>query len=229
MATAPDWLGCSLTPRLPDPRLADSPRRGRLFVIAAPSGAGKTSLVRALMEREPGLRFSISYTTRAQRPNERHGRDYFFVSRDEFERMVAGGEFLEHARVFDNFYGTARRQVEASLAAGQDLILEIDWQGAQQIRRAMPECESIFILPPSRAELERRLRGRGTDAEETILRRLRDAASDMGHWSEFGYVVVNDDFDAALGALRDIVAGRGMASRSERAGLATLTRQLIED
>jgi len=115
-------------------------RRGRLFVIAAPSGAGKTSLVRALMEREPGLRFSISYTTRPQRPTEQHGRDYFFVGRDEFERMVAGGEFLEHARVFDNCYGTARRQVEQALAAGQDLILEIDWQGAAQVRAALPSA-----------------------------------------------------------------------------------------
>ena len=177
-------------------------------MIAAPSGAGKTSLVRALMERESGLRFSISYTTRPQRPNEVHGRDYFFVAREEFDRMVAAGEFLEHATVFDNSYGTARRQVEDSLAAGQDLILEIDWQGARQIRRALPECRSIFILPPSRPELERRLRGRGTDAEDVIQRRLRDAAGDMGHWREFEFVVVNDDFERALGELQAIVQGR---------------------
>ena len=200
--------------------------RGRLFVIAAPSGAGKTSLVRALMEREPGLRFSISFTTRKQRPNEVHGRDYFFVAREEFDRMIAAGEFLEHATVFDNSYGTARRQVEESLAAGQDLILEIDWQGAQQIRRALPECHSIFILPPSRAELERRLRGRGTDSEEVIQRRLRDAASDMGHWREFEFVVVNDDFDRALGELQAIVHGRGDASRRDRTGLAALAADL---
>jgi guanylate kinase len=201
---------------------AASPVRGRLFVIAAPSGAGKTSLVRALMERETGLRFSISYTTRPQRPNEVHGRDYFFVSREEFDRMVAAGEFLEHAAVFDNSYGTSRRQVEDSLAAGQDLILEIDWQGARQIRRALPECHSIFILPPSRPELERRLRGRGTDAEEVIQRRLRDAAGDMGHWREFEFVVVNDDFERALAELQAIVQGRGEASRSDRPGLAEL-------
>jgi guanylate kinase len=205
---------------------AASQVRGRLFVIAAPSGAGKTSLVRALMEREPGLRFSVSYTTRKQRPNERHGHDYFFVSREEFDRMVAAGEFLEHATVFDNSYGTSRRQVEQSLAAGQDLILEIDWQGAQQIRRALPECRSIFILPPSRAELERRLRGRGTDSEEVIQRRLRDAASDMGHWREFAYVVVNDDFEQALGELQAIVHGRGDPSRSDRPGLAELAAAL---
>ena len=207
---------------------AKRPARGRLFVIAAPSGAGKTSLVRALMEREPGLRFSISYTTRKQRPNEVHGRDYFFVTREDFDRMVANGEFLEHATVFDNSYGTARRQVEGSLEVGQDLILEIDWQGAQQIRRALPECHSVFILPPSRTELERRLRGRGTDSEEVIQRRLRDAAGDMGHWAEFDFVVVNDDFDRALGDLQDIVHGDGQASRRDRAGLAELARELTE-
>jgi guanylate kinase len=201
-------------------------RRGSLFVIAAPSGAGKTSLVRALMEREPKLRFSISYTTRTRRPNELDGRDYFFVAKDEFEAMAARGEFLEHARVFDNHYGTALGQVETSLAAGQDLILEIDWQGAQQVRRALPECHSIFILPPSRAELERRLRGRGTDAEDVIQRRLRDAASDMTHWAEFDYVVVNDDFERALGELQAIVQGRGEASRRDRDGLAALASGL---
>jgi guanylate kinase len=201
-------------------------RRGRLFVIAAPSGAGKTSLVRALMERESGLRFSISYTTRPQRPTEQHGRDYFFVTRDEFERMVANGEFLEHARVFDNCYGTARRQVEEALAAGQDLILEIDWQGAAQIRLALPESVSVFILPPSQAELERRLRGRGTDAEEVIRRRLRDAASDMTHWREFDHVVVNDDFAQALAGLQAIVTGRGEATRRDRPGLAELAARL---
>lgn len=201
-------------------------RRGRLFVIAAPSGAGKTSLVRALMEREPGLCFSISYTTRRQRPSEQHGRDYYFVGRDEFDGMVAAGEFLEHAQVFDNRYGTSRRVVEDALAAGQDLILEIDWQGARQVRAALPECVSIFILPPSRSELERRLRGRGTDSEEVIHRRLRDAASDMTHWDEFDYVVVNDEFDRALGELRAIVAGRGEASRRDRDGLGTLAESL---
>jgi guanylate kinase len=212
----------------------DSPRpsgtrRGRLYVIAAPSGAGKTSLVRALMQREPGLRFSVSYTTRARRPNELHGRDYFFVSQDEFAGMVARGEFLEHARVFDNFYGTALAQVEASLAAGQDLILEIDWQGARQVRAALPECVPVFILPPSREELERRLRGRGTDAEEVIQRRLRDAASDMAHWAEFPLVVVNDDFERTLGELQAIVQGRGEASRRDRDGLAELARTLCGD
>jgi len=204
-------------------------RRGRLFVIAAPSGAGKTSLVRALMEREPDLRFSISYTTRKQRPTELHGRDYFFVDPDEFERMAAAGEFLEHARVFDNRYGTARRPVEDSLAAGQDLILEIDWQGARQVRAALPECVSVFILPPSRAELERRLRGRATDAEDVVQRRLRDAAVDMAHWSEFDYIVVNDEFGQAVEELRAVVAGRGEASKSSAPDLASLATRLTGD
>ncbi len=178
------------------------------------------------MEREPGLRFSISCTTREQRPNEVHGRDYFFVDRATFERMAEAGDFLEHARVFDNCYGTPRRHVEESLAAGQDLILEIDWQGAAQVRRALPEGISIFILPPSRAELERRLRGRGTDAENVIRRRLQDAAADMAHWRDFDYVVVNDDFEEAVTGLQAIVAGHGEASRRDRPGLAMLAGQL---
>ena len=210
------------------PSTTTNARRGHLFVIAAPSGAGKTSLVRALMEREPALRFSISYTTRRQRPAEVDGRDYFFVTKDAFEAMVGRGEFLEHARVFDNYYGTALKPVEAALAAGQDLILEIDWQGAQQIRRALPECRSIFILPPSRDELERRLRGRGTDAEDVIERRLRDAASDMTHWSDFDFVVVNDDFDRALADLHAIVRGQGDSVRRERHGLKVLVETLTD-
>jgi guanylate kinase len=204
------------------PHPESSARRGRLFVIAAPSGAGKTSLVRALMEREPGLRFSVSYTTRQKRPNEAHGRDYFFVTRDEFDHMAGDGGFLEHATVFDNSYGTSKAQVEQSLAAGQDLILEIDWQGAAQVRAAMPECLSVFILPPSRTELERRLRGRGTDSEDVIRRRLQEAASDIGHWREFDYVVINDDFGQALDELQRIVRGHGEASRAGRPGLAGL-------
>ena len=203
------------------------PVRGKLFVIAAPSGAGKTSLVRALMERVPSLRFSISYTTRKPRPNEQHGRDYFFVDHAEFERMVAAGEFLEHARVFDNYYGTSKPQVESMLADGDNVLLEIDWQGAQQIRRALPECKSIFILPPSREALEQRLRGRNTDNEEVIARRLRDSIADMSHWNEFEYVVVNDDFKRATDDLESIVAGRGEALLRDRSELQTLIRRLL--
>ncbi len=186
-------------------------RTGRLIVLSAPSGAGKTSLVRALLERDPNLRVSISYTTRPPRSGEVHGEDYFFVSRPRFEAMIAADAFLEHARVFDNYYGTSAEQVRSLTAAGQDVLLEIDWQGAQQVRASMPECLSIFILPPSLAELERRLRGRSTDEESVIRRRLRDARDDMGHWQEFDYVVVNEDFDEALANLEAVLAGHGEA------------------
>jgi len=204
-----------------------SGKRGKLFVIAAPSGAGKTSLVRALMQLRPTLRFSISYTTRQQRPNERHSHDYFFVDKSEFERMVAAGEFLEHARVFDNYYGTSRQQVEHLLNEGQDVLLEIDWQGARQIRQALPECRSIFVLPPSRAALEQRLRGRGTDSDEVIARRLRDSLADLSHWSEFDYIVVNDDFERATEDLQAIVSGQGEHLRRDRAQLRELLARLL--
>jgi guanylate kinase len=158
----------------------------RLFVIAAPSGAGKTTLVKALTTRNPELRFSISYTTRTKRRNEAHGVDYLFVDKDEFDRLLADGALLESAEVFDNLYGTSREQVERNLGDGYHVILEIDWQGAQQVRAAMPDCISIFILPPSREELERRLRSRGTDTDEVIERRLRDALSDMSQTCRTG-------------------------------------------
>lgn len=202
-------------------------QRGKLFVIAAPSGVGKTTLVRALMKRVQTLRFSISYTTRKPRPNEVHGQDYFFVDHAGFERMVAAGEFLEHARVFDNYYGTSKPQVESMLREGENVLLEIDWQGAQQIRHAMPECESIFILPPSREALEQRLRGRQTDNDEVIALRLRDSIADMSHWNEFDYVVVNDDFERATAELEAIVAGHGESLKRDRSELQTLLPRLL--
>ena len=202
-------------------------RRGHLFLVTAPSGAGKTSLVRALLKDHSNIKFSISYTTRKQRPNEKHAHDYHFVDKTEFQRMVAAGEFLEHAQVFDNYYGTGRKAVEAELAAGRDILLEIDWQGAAQVRRLMPEAVSIFILPPSRAELEWRLRSRGTDDDTVIARRLQDAVGDMSHWSEFDYVVVNDSFEHALAELAAIVTGRGQASRADRPGLKPVISALL--
>jgi guanylate kinase len=183
--------------------------RSRLFVIAAPSGAGKTTLVKALTARNPDLRFSISYTTRPQRRNEVDGSDYIFVDKAEFDRLRTAGALLESADVFDNFYGTSREQVERHLATGHHVILEIDWQGARQVREAKPDCITIFILPPSRQELERRLRSRGTDTEAVIERRLRDALSDMSHWDEFDYVIFNEDLDEAVADLEAVLAGRG--------------------
>jgi guanylate kinase len=189
----------------------------RLFVIAAPSGAGKTTLVQAITRNNPELRFSISYTTRPQRRNEAHGVDYLFVDVDEFERLRGAGEMLESATVFDNLYGTSRQQVEQHLADGHSVILEIDWQGAQQVRESMPECVTIFIMPPSHEELVRRLRSRGTDSDEVIERRLRDALSDMAHWEEFDYVVVNDNLDQAVADLEAVLAGGGesLATRND--------------
>jgi guanylate kinase len=179
------------------------------------------------MARDPNLKFSISCTTRPQRPNEVDGHDYHFINRETFDHMVSAGEFLEHARVFDNSYGTPRRQVEEALARGQDLILEIDWQGARQVRTAMPDCISIFILPPSRAALEQRLRQRATDSDAVIARRLRDAVADITHWSEFDCVIVNDEFDRALADLKSIVAGHGDALRSDRPELKDVTAALL--
>ena len=201
--------------------------RGRLFVIAAPSGAGKTTLVKALLAAEPQLRVSVSHTTRKMRPTEEAGREYHFVSVPEFEALVARGEFLEHARVFDNYYGTSRAFVEAQLAAGHGVVLEIDWQGAQQVRRAMPECVSIFILPPSRHALTERLARRATDTAEVIARRLADSVADMSHYREFGYVVVNDDFGKAVAELRQIVTGQGEDLRSDRPALRPLLTELL--
>ena len=169
----------------------------------------------------------MSCTTRKPRAHEKDGRDYHFITREEFERLIAAGEFIEHAEVFGNLYGTRRSVVEAALAAGRDLILDIDWQGACQVRERLPEAVQIFILPPSRAELERRLRGRGTDSEDVIARRLAESTLEMSHWQDFDYVIVNQDFDQALEELEAVFDGRGEASRSGRAGLASLADSLL--
>ena len=189
-----------------------SNKQAKLFVVAAPSGAGKTTLVQAMISKNPDLRFSISYTTRPQRRNEADGVDYIFTSREQFAELREQGEMLEHAEVFDNNYGTSRSQVDEHLAADHNVLLEIDWQGARQVRESMPECVTVFILPPSRRELERRLRDRGTDSEPVIERRLQDAVSDMSHWDEFDYVVINDDLDKAVIQLQSVLDGRSEAT-----------------
>jgi guanylate kinase len=202
-------------------------KRGNLYVIAAPSGAGKTSLLKALMARRPGVSFSVSCTTRKPRAGEQDGKDYHFIGREEFERLVAAGEFIEHANVFGNLYGTRRSVVDAALAEGRDLILEIDWQGARQVRERLPTAIQIFILPPSRAELEARLRRRGSDSEDAIARRLRESTLEMSHWVDFDHVVVNREFGEALAELEAIFDGRGAASRKDRPELAALVRELL--
>jgi guanylate kinase len=200
----------------------------RLFVVSAPSGAGKTSLVKALCERLPEMKVSTSHTTRARRPNEQEGREYFFVSNREFDQMVAEDAFLEHARVFDNQYGTSKGQLRDKLGAGNDVILEIDWQGARQVRQALPGCRTIFILPPSLEALRQRLNNRRTDSPEVIERRLADAVSDMSHYSEFDYVVVNDDFDRAVGELESIIRGHGEQLSTRRPSLTPVLANLLE-
>ncbi len=200
---------------------------GRLYVIAAPSGAGKTSLVKALMAREPRLRFSVSYTTRAPRPNEVDGRDYHFVTQAQFQEMVDRDEFLEHAQVFDNFYGTGLDAVKSALEQGQLVLLEIDWQGARQVRIRLPAARSIFILPPTRGALEDRLKARSTDSAAVIERRLRDAAEDLTHWTEFDYVVINDQFEQAVNDLVAIVQDRGDALTATRPDVARFAAGLL--
>jgi len=179
--------------------------QAKLYIISAPSGAGKTSLVKALLDKDAGVSVSVSHTTRAMRPGEIDGVNYHFIDAATYDDMVRRGEFLEHADVFDHHYGTAASAVTQQLAGGQDVILEIDWQGARQVRLQMPDSISIFILPPSRAALRERLAGRGQDSEATIERRMRDAASEISHYDEYDYLVVNDDFETALAELANII------------------------
>ena len=207
--------------------MTEAAPQGKLFVFAAPSGAGKTTLVHAVVTKHPELRFSISYTTRKPRRNEADGVDYLFVTREEFMRLRDEGELLEYASVFDNLYATSRSQVEKHLADNRNVVLEIDWQGARQVRQSMPDCITVFILPPSVEELERRLRDRRTDAPEVIERRLRDALSDMSHWDEFDYVIINDDLNQAVADLEDVLAGNGDAWSTSNAALRRAVARII--
>ncbi len=208
------------------PHAAAAPQ-GTLFIVSAPSGAGKTSLVKALVKMLEAVVVSVSYTTRAPRPGERDGQDYHFVDRRRFEAMVEEDRFLEYAEVFGNYYGTARHTVERALRQGQDVLLEIDWQGARQVRRRCAESVGIFILPPSRDVLRQRLRARGQDDEAVIERRMAEAVSEMSHYGEYDYLVINDDFDQALKELVSIVQARRLRRPVQACRHEALIRELL--
>lgn len=202
-------------------------RRGLMLVLSSPSGAGKTTISRALLKEESHLTMSISVTTRAPRPGEENGKDYFFVDEVEYHRMVKTGALLEHARVFDNFYGTPRAYVEQQLAIGRDVLFDIDWQGTQQLKAsAGPDLVSIFILPPSIADLEKRLRGRAQDAEEVVRKRMARAADEMSHWPEYDYVVVNRDVDQSIAQVRAILTAERLRQRRRAAGLVAFVNDM---
>ncbi len=201
---------------------------GNLFIISAPSGTGKTTLVRALVNAVPGLHVSVSHTTRPQRPSEENGVNYHFVDQATFDDLVAREQFLEYARVFDHSYGTSRVWVEEQLARGSDIILEIDWQGARQVRHLMPGSLGIFILPPSYEALQKRLQARG-DAPETVQRRMRDATRELSHYAEYDYLVINDDLDTALGQLGDIIRSAAHAYQPQRTFFDDFVAGLLRD
>jgi guanylate kinase len=202
-------------------------RTGTLFIFSAPSGAGKTSLVKALTAASQNLVVSVSHTTRARRPGEEDGVHYHFIDVASFQHMVETNQFLEHAQVFDNFYGTAQSAIERQMADGLDVILEIDWQGARQVRHRIPGAVSVFILPPSRTELEQRLSGRGTDSSEIVARRMRDAVSEMQHYDEYDYLVINDDFQLALADLHAIISSERLRLAPQQAAQASLLSELL--
>lgn len=201
--------------------------RGNLFIVSAPSGAGKTSLVKALTDASADVEVSVSHTTRDMRSGEVDGKNYFFVGYDKFLQMIKQKKFLEYAKVFDHFYGTSQASVEQLLDQGKNVILEIDWQGAEQVRGRIQGTKSIFILPPSKAELETRLRGRGQDSKQVIARRMLDAESEISHYDEFDFIVLNDDFDQALRDLTALVVGEGEFQPISKDNLQALTEDLL--
>jgi len=207
--------------------MSDTPA-GCLFVIAAPSGGGKTSLVNALLAREPGIRLSVSYTTRKPRPGEQEGVHYHFVDKKRFDELNDGGEFLEHALVHGHWYATSKTWLSAQVAAGQDVLLEIDWQGAEQVRRVLPDSVQIFVLPPSLAVLKERLEKRGQDEDSVIARRLAGAVEEMRHWEEFDYVIINQDFATAVSDLDAIVRAARLKVSRQRARHARLLQELTD-
>ena len=202
--------------------------KGTLYIISAPSGAGKTSLVRELVSNLDDVVVSVSHTTRTMRDGEQDGVDYHFLDKETFLSMVEHSAFLEHARVFDNYYGTSQKHVEQQLLSGKDVILEIDWQGARQVRRLMQESQSVFILPPSREALRERLQNRGQDGEDVIARRMQDAVNEMSHYAEFDYLVVNDDFDLALQELNCIFSTNRLRQMHQERNLEELLIELMK-
>ncbi len=200
---------------------------GTLYIVSAPSGAGKTSLVKALLDAQPQVRVSVSHTTRPMRPGEADGVNYHFVTREAFLERLQQGEFLEHAEVFGNLYGTSQHWVEQTLDQGYDLILEIDWQGAQQVRRLMPQAKSIFILPPTQEALRQRLTNRGQDSDDVIEKRMREAVSEMTHYVEYDYLVINDDFAHALIDLQAIFRSNQLLQTSQQQRFSALLQELL--
>jgi guanylate kinase len=200
---------------------------GTLYIISAASGAGKTTLVNAVLEQVDDLEVSVSHTTRAPREGEVEGVNYHFVDKDRFEEMVEASEFIEYATVFGNMYGTSRQHIQEQLLKGKDVILEIDWQGARQIRQLMPDCKSVFIVPPSTQALRQRLTSRGTDDEDIIARRMQEAISEMSHYVEFDYLVINDDFDEARENLAAIIRGNRMLHAHQQQKHADLLARLL--
>ena len=202
--------------------------RGNLFILSAPSGAGKSSLIGALLKKHSDMKVSVSHTTRSPRPGEENGVHYHFVSVDEFKALIEKNDFFEWAQVFDNFYGTSKQAIESQLAAGIDVFLDIDWQGAQQIRKLVDDVETIFILPPSKEELESRLNNRGQDSAEVIAGRMAKAQSETSHYNEYDYVVVNDDFDTALTEIETIVMAKRLSLKSQTARHLALLENLLK-
>ncbi len=201
-------------------------RRGLMLVLSSPSGAGKTTIARGLLERDAGITMSVSVTTRAMRPGEAEGLDYYFIDQQRFDRMAETGDLLEHARVFGNCYGTPRVAVEDALGAGRDVLFAIDWQGAQQLaQNARDDLVSVFVLPPSVSELERRLRGRGQDSEEVIANRMAKASNEISHWPEYDYVIVNHDVDESIAAVESILRAERLRRRRQ-VGLPEFVRSI---
>ncbi|ETJ48545.1 guanylate kinase [Pseudoalteromonas agarivorans] len=202
--------------------------RGNLFILSAPSGAGKSSLITALLKKHADMKVSVSHTTRSPRPGEENAVHYHFVNADEFKALIAKDDFFEWAQVFDNYYGTSKQAIESQLDAGIDVFLDIDWQGAQQVREIMPSVQTIFILPPSKAELEQRLNNRGQDSAEVIAGRMAKAQSETSHYNEYDYVVVNDDFETALSNIETIVLAQRLTLKAQASRHHDLITNLLK-